>query len=177
MPEVVGVADPADIDGPLLSPQSYEGSSSVERPSTANSDAAPVSEGEDVADRAASLLQGLRGDADGEGPARDDSLRVRRRRESADDERTRRRRRRVVAGSRDDTAPATPIAEEGGDGEDAVAASAVQTTDFADAQSRLETPLGSPSLPSPPITIVSPPSPARSEFRGVRTSSAGSRDD
>ncbi|QIX01463.1 hypothetical protein AMS68_006980 [Peltaster fructicola] len=53
---------------------------------------AAVSEGEDVADRAASLLQGLRGDED-------DSVRVRRRRESADDERARRRARRRAATS------------------------------------------------------------------------------
>ena len=59
----------------------------------------PISEGEDIADRAASLLQGLRGNGDGdtEGKrpeSRDGSLRVRRRRESADDERRSRRRRR-----------------------------------------------------------------------------------
>lgn len=49
------------------------------------------SEGEDVADRAASMLLGLRGDVDADG---DDSIRVRRRRESANDERANRRRRR-----------------------------------------------------------------------------------
>ena len=59
----------------------------------------PISEGEDVAERAASMLQGLRGDgADGDPTtpgSRDSSLRVRRRRESADDERRNRRRRRA----------------------------------------------------------------------------------
>jgi len=58
----------------------------------------PISEGEDVAERAASLLQGLRGDGSGENSrpqSRDGSLRVRRRRESADDERKNRRRRRA----------------------------------------------------------------------------------
>ena len=61
----------------------------------------PISEGEDVAERAASMLQGLRGNADGEPESgrpgsRDGSLRIRRRRESANDERqTRRNRRRV----------------------------------------------------------------------------------
>ncbi|KAK4693075.1 cytokinesis protein, partial [Lecanoromycetidae sp. Uapishka_2] len=60
----------------------------------------PISEGEDVAERAASMLQGLRGDADADGTrpgSRDGSgsLRVRRRRESADDERKNRRRRRA----------------------------------------------------------------------------------
>ena len=61
----------------------------------------PISEGEDVAERAASMLQGLRGNADGEGDigrpgSRDGSLRVRRRRESANDERQNRRSRRRV---------------------------------------------------------------------------------
>ena len=64
------------------------------------SDMEPISEGEDIADRAASLLQGLRGD-DGDNSGnprsgnRDGSLRMRRRRESADDERRNRRRRRA----------------------------------------------------------------------------------
>lgn len=61
----------------------------------------PISEGEDVAERAASMLQGLRGDGDpdnhgvGRPGSQDGSLRVRRRRESADDERRNRRRRRA----------------------------------------------------------------------------------
>ena len=59
----------------------------------------PISEGEDVAERAASLLQGLRGNADGDPDSsrpdsRDGSFRVRRRRESANDERQNRRARR-----------------------------------------------------------------------------------
>lgn len=176
MPEIAGIPDPSDvIEDALLSPHPSEGS---DRPSTAdsgngigggssnsNNNNGAVSEGEDIADRAASLLQGLRGDGpDGEPPLRDDSLRVRRRRESADDERTRRRRRRAAAGSRDDTAPATPILEEEG-GAAAAAAANVDTNDFAQQHDGggkgLETPLGSPSLPSPPITIVSPPSPTR----------------
>ena len=60
-----------------------------------------ASEGEDVADRAASMLLGLRGDADADG---DDSIRVRRRRESANDERANRRRRRGPATSSGSTA-------------------------------------------------------------------------
>ena len=61
----------------------------------------PISEGEDVAERAASMLQGLRGNPDGDPDAgrpgsRDGSLRVRRRRESANDERQNRRSRRRV---------------------------------------------------------------------------------
>ena len=62
--------------------------------------AGTTSEGEDVADRAASLLQGLRGDGDAETEAtRDGSLRARRRRDSANDERKDRRRRRGAASS------------------------------------------------------------------------------
>ena len=63
---------------------------------------AATPDGADVADRAASMLQGLRGDGDGADPdvaSRDGSLRVRRRRESADDERSNRRRRRGAQGS------------------------------------------------------------------------------
>ena len=64
----------------------------------------PISEGEDVAERAASMLQGLRGNADGDADSgrpgsRDGSLRVRRRRESANDERQNRRSRRRVRDS------------------------------------------------------------------------------
>lgn len=60
-----------------------------------------ISESEDVAERAASLLQGLRGDGEGDSKpsSRDSSLRVRRRRESADDERRNRRRRRGAGSS------------------------------------------------------------------------------
>ena len=96
----------------------------------------PISEGEDVAERAASMLQGLRGNADGDGDtgrpgSRDGSLRVRRRRESASDERQHRRSRRRVressstAGEEGETLsprPETPIPEiqepEGEDGGD-----------------------------------------------------------
>ena len=84
----------------------------------------PISEGEDIADRAASLLEGLRKDGDGGEPGNgptgrrasadsgSGSLRVRRRRESADVERASRRRRR----GRDSTAgPASSTANDEGD--------------------------------------------------------------
>ena len=99
-----GVED-EEVDKPLLSPTI-----------TANGDGEkmdPISEGEDVAERAASMLQGLRGDGDGDSarPASRDgsgSLRVRRRRESADDERRNRRRRRArESSSTDGGEPAT----------------------------------------------------------------------
>lgn len=102
-----------------------------------------ISEGEDVAERAASMLQGLRGDgeADSKPASRDSSLRVRRRRESADDERRNRRRRRgagsssASGGTEDrDITPLSPTLEPQSIPEEA-------------------TPLG------PPTTLVSPPSP------------------
>lgn len=104
-----------------------------------------TSEGEDIADRAASLLQGLRhdGDAEPSGP-KDDALRVRRRRESADDERNRRRGRRRGAGTSTDQTAAPPIAEEGN-------TDATESTVAADPPA------------APPTTIVVPPSPTTSE--------------
>ncbi|KAK5132495.1 hypothetical protein LTR08_009041 [Meristemomyces frigidus] len=122
-----------------------------------------VSEGEDIADRAASLLSGLRGGV-GEGgllsevPARDESLRVRRRRESADDERTRRRARRQRGGtSMDTSATATPngvISEEAG--EEAGGPTTPADPDREELGRQQQ-------LPSPPTTIVVPPSPTTSE--------------
>ena len=117
----------------------------------------PISEGEDVAERAASMLQGLRDKSNdtienGRPASRDGSgsLRIRRRRESADDERRNRRRRRARESSSttadDDARPSTAgrdgetIQEEEGDseGEDRV-----------------------------PRTVVSPPSPEGSSSRPV----------
>ena len=71
----------------------------------------PISEGEDVAERAASMLQGLRGDGEGELGSKDGSgsLRVRRRRESADDERRNRRRRRARESSSTDGGEGTTL--------------------------------------------------------------------
>lgn len=98
---------------------------------------AAVSEGEDVADRAAQMLQGLRGDED-------DSIRIRRRRESADDERTRRRAARRKQANSD--APSLSIAEEG---------------DGSEHGSKRDSD-ESHALPTP-TTVVVPPSPTTSE--------------
>jgi len=68
-----------------------------------------TTEGDHVADRAASLLQGLRSDPSG---ARSDSLRVRRRRETADVERAQRRARRRT-GIKDSLDEETPSITEG----------------------------------------------------------------
>lgn len=110
-----------------------KGSSNMESRETGDAigdrtgDMAVISESEDVAERAATLLQGLRGDGDVDGSpgSRDGSLRARRRRESANDERRSRRRRRGagsttdgIADDRDSPTPSTthqdpdPILEE-----------------------------------------------------------------
>jgi cytokinesis protein len=81
--------------------------------------------GDDVAERAALLLQGMRGtDAadDGEASERRDSMRRARRRDNADEERKARRRRREKASSTagslgGEEEPNTPIVEEGEEGE------------------------------------------------------------
>jgi cytokinesis protein len=112
-----------------------------------------ISEGEDIADRAASLLQGLRSEGDSEGALKDDSLRVRRRRESADDERNRRRARRRAAGTSSDAAGQHTITEEAeGEGEGDVSA-VIDESGFigSDDGDRIV----SPKL----TTVVVPPSP------------------
>lgn len=113
-------------------------------------DMAVISEGEDVAERAATLLQGLRsdGDADGLPASRDGSLRVRRRRESADDERRSRRRRRGggtpsngVVDDRDSPIPTSVYHEP-----DSIPEEASSTT---------------------PTTVISPPSPEGTQKKPV----------
>ena len=171
-------------DTGLLSPNSMAGSETAsERPGTADGGsekgaaaAGSVSEGEDIADRAASLLQGLRGDEAGDGGVgsmgRDDSLRVRRRRESADEERQRRRaaRRRTGNSSVDASAPGAPtegtIAEEAeGDAKGPPEELTISSTTNADADADEKRPSSAGNeqkLPTP-TTIVVPPSPTQSE--------------
>ena len=92
--------------------------------------------GDQIADRAASMLQGLRAD-EGEPPAGggagggEESLRVRRRRESADEERARRRNRRNRNTAQSADVSAAPILEEEEKGGEVAT----------------------------PVTVVSPPSP------------------
>lgn len=126
-----------------------------------------VSEGEDIADRAASLLQGLRGDGEvSEVPSRDESgsLRIRRRRESADDERARRRARRRGAGtgSQDAGTQQSTIAEEG-EGDSTVVMSSAQAEDVMSngSQGDVEEVAALP-VPPTPTTVVVPPSPTGS---------------
>ncbi|KAF7186591.1 Cytokinesis protein sepA [Pseudocercospora fuligena] len=121
-----------------------------------------VSEGEDIADRAASMLQGLRGDAEPAEPG-SESIRVRRRRESADDERARRRARRRAAGGSTDTT-ATTITEEG---DEAAADKPGETTILEEDEEKSggsdgKRDSGESPLPTP-TTVVVPPSPTASE--------------
>ncbi|KAL8690456.1 MAG: hypothetical protein Q9224_004403 [Gallowayella concinna] len=159
MPEMADLTKPDaqddDVDKDVLSPQS---TTSGEASSERVGDLAAISEGEDIADRAASMLLGLRGSVEPDPNSRpmsnDGSLRVRRRRESADEERKARRNRRRTATSnvsedRETTAsPAPepePIPEEPPDAND--------TKD---------------SLLVPPRTVVVPPSPEGTASRPVQ---------
>jgi len=148
-----------ELENGLLSPTrtefSEEGGIAEEKDG-----AGGVSEGEDIADRAANLLQGLRGDGEGglsEAPSRDESLRVRRRRESADDERARRRARRRGGGGSTDAGAAAKertITEEGELSVD------TPTSRENGPESRRSS--GERQLPTP-TTVVVPPSPTTSE--------------
>lgn len=112
---------------------------------------AAISEGEDVAERAASMLQGLRGDADAEARpgSRDGSLRVRRRGESVDDDKRTRRRRRGGGSS----------GNAGSEDRD----SSIPTTVSQDPDSIPEETLSVTT----PTTIISPPSPENTQTKAV----------
>ena len=144
-----------ELDRTIVSPESTTSGEGTEAKS---SEMATISEGEDIADRAASMLQGLRGDGDGDLAAgsQSGSVRVRRRRESAresaDDERRARRRRRgantssTAGEERDGTmSPTTEPAQ------DAI----------------VEEPPGDGATPT---TVVSPPSPEGTMHRPVELS-------
>lgn len=186
-------------DTGLLSPATEGGDSetasdtgAAAEKSTDQDGAAPANSaagGEDVADRAASLLQGLRGDEVGDGGVgsvgRDDSLRVRRRRESADEERQRRRaaRRRAGNSSVDASAAgsAPTIAEEKeGDGdvvestEAPLAEERPASSDDAVTQEVERRPSTSDGQKLPtPTTVIVPPSPTPSEKKRSLTKEEG----
>ena len=138
----------------LLSPAKTEGS---EDTTPAEGE---TSESENIADRAASLLQGLRRDGDSEAPGRDDSLRVRRSRESAGDERARRReRRRRTAGSAKTITEETETDETGTPAIEEVLEESNTRLSEESRDSFTEK-----ELPTP-TTIIVPPSPTVSEIR------------
>ena len=148
----------------LLSPTSMEGgTASEDGGSNDGKDGGATSEGEDIADRAASMLQGLRGNGDddgssggGGGSERGDSLRVRRRRESADDERAKRRARRRAQGT--SVSEARIPEEEGSAPDGKTVETAIEVPD--DGEERTGSMDG--GLPTP-TTVVVPPSPTASE--------------
>lgn len=176
MPELT-LKGQENVDAGLLSPTSEasdSGGSGLLSPSV-NGDfggAEGEANGEgDVADRAASMLQGLRSGEVSETP--EDVLRVRRRRESADEERARRRRRRQqgtsdqsVASSVSAAGLMSPPIQEEGDMENGVAedGEARQPRQLDDEMSPPPSQHG--EMPLTPVTIVSPPSPAGSLRKG-----------
>lgn len=154
--------DTDNSDGPAVSPDDEAAGTTtppLQRIAEAASPAA-TPEGEDVADRAASMLQGLRGDGDADPDiaSRDGSLRVRRRRESADDERRSRRRRRGAqggggaGGERDSIMPS--MKEEG--------PSSIPEEEMVDAEDGANA--GGDTLP----VVVSPPTPDGTAKRPLR---------
>ncbi|KAM0713826.1 hypothetical protein Q7P37_010788 [Cladosporium fusiforme] len=165
-------------DTGLLSPSTEGGQSETASDTGASAeksaDQEPAAEkpapgGEDVADRAASLLQGLRGDEVGDGGVgsvgRDDSLRVRRRRESADEERQRRRaaRRRAGNSSVDAAAQGTITEEQEGDAVESTEAPSDATANDSVVQEVDARPSTSEGKLPTPTTVVVPPSPTPSE--------------
>lgn len=122
-----------------------------------HSNASTHSEGEDIADRAASMLQGLRGDGGPDAEAE----RVRRRRENADDERRNRRMRRRTAansvGNRDESA-LSPVIEAANSANNAAGAVGDTGLDSAVSETTTTTTngLGVELGPGTPTIIVSP---------------------
>ena len=148
-----------DTDRGLLSPTATINGESSDKME-------PISEGEDVAERAASMLQGLRGDGDGDSArpgSRDGSLRVRRRRESANDERQNRRRRRAresssTTGDEDELLSprqtTDPMPE-------------IREPDDEEAGDEDRRPGDTEVTPPPPKTVVVPPSPEGTSTKPV----------
>lgn len=162
------VKSPDNIEASLLSPTSEFSSDAIDE--AADSDMAPENlKDEDIADRAASLLEGLRGETGTEEDEndekialpREDSIRVRRRRESAQDERAARRRRRQQASSATETTLGrTPIAEEvenENDSEQPDDSEKRQSSSSGEKPGDEEEGWG--IKPTTPVTVVHPPSP------------------
>lgn len=163
MPDMAELAksDTQDDDGDkgFLSPQ--ESTTSAEANSEKVGEMAAISESEDIADRAASMLQGLRGDGDGESSrplSKDGSLRSRRRRESADDERRVRRNRRRTAASNTSEDRETTMSP----------APEMENTTIPEEEAVESSEGKADHLAAPPQTIVSPPSPEGTASRPVQ---------
>ncbi|KAL1998084.1 hypothetical protein VTN02DRAFT_62 [Thermoascus thermophilus] len=147
---------PTGNDTGLLSPESSQpDDAKADNNSNNNSkeDAqdSHVSEGEDIADRAASMLQGLRGNSDADGE------RARRRRESAEDERRNRRLRRRnggASGSKDHSADGSGLATVKEPASPAKTEAAV-TDETASPGQRPDSAGSQGSQPPPPSIVVS----------------------
>ncbi|KAF2097169.1 hypothetical protein NA57DRAFT_77423 [Rhizodiscina lignyota] len=186
----ISIKGEENIEASLLSPNSEAGgsesgtTSGIVSPSL-NGDGEGSVDGEgavdaDVADRAASLLQGLRSGEVSETP--EDVLRVRRRRESADEERARRRRRRQQGASDQSVGSSTSAAglmsptaiQEEAEAEDASTADGEGDATILADEARpppVDVEMSPPpsqhgEMPLTPVTIVSPPSPAGSSRIG-----------
>lgn len=163
------VRSPDNIEASLLSPTSEVSSEAIDE--VTDDHVAPENlNDEDVADRAASLLEGLRGETgaeegeDGEKIPlpREESIRIRRRRENAQDERAARRRRRQQATSATDTTLGHPRIAEEAENEN----NSEQLDDFEKRESSSSGDKAGDGeeregvKPTTPVTIVHPPSPS-----------------
>ena len=119
---------------------------------------------DDIAERAALLLQGMRGSEGGEDgeSERRDSVRRSRRRENADEERKARRRRREKATSMSEAMEGDPIPEEEGE----MQSSPEKHRDSAIVEAEVEEGESRETVPTP-TTVVSPPSPEGSEKKPI----------
>lgn len=166
-----------DIEASLLSPMS-EVSQESEMRDSEDGDVPPEQmNDEDVADRAASMLEGLRGEVGSEDNddeervplPREDSLRIRRRRESAQDERAARRKRRQQAQSASEATLGQPTIAEEAEGEEGADKRQSSGSGSAEGDGReLELAEEAVMKPAMPVTIVHPPSP-EAEKRALPT--------
>jgi cytokinesis protein len=158
----VRVASGQKIPDPEEIPEVEEGLKSPESVNTEgllSPDMQPPNGSEDdIAERAALLLQGMRGSEGAEDPdsERRDSMRRSRRRENADEERKARRRRREKATSTSEPVEGDAIPEE--DGEDPMESQTVEASEVDEGEKE--------QLPMP-TTVISPPSPEGSEKKPI----------
>jgi len=147
-----------EVEATLVTTESVPADGGLMSPDLSVSGAS-VDSKDDVAERAALLLQGMRGSDGGEDSEKRESVRRSRRRENADEERKARRRRRERAGASISEALADEAAiaegtDEDADGQDGQAADTGAEEEFPE------------KLPTPTI-IASPPSPDGSERKPI----------
>ena len=155
----VRVASGQQIPDPEEIPEVEEGLMSPESEGLLSPDMQPPNASEDdIAERAALLLQGMRGSEGAEDPdsERRDSMRRSRRRENADEERKARRRRREKATSTSEPLDGDAIPEE--EGETPMESNTIDASEVDE---------GETEKVAPPVTVVSPPSPEGSEKKPI----------